>query len=86
LFAKKRLQIASETARVVELAYIGVGGAAFFSGEIEGPVRITLYSTCSAFFSAGKVFFSHNNSARTVFFSQFQPKFCQPNRATGSDG
>ena len=34
-------------------------------------------------FSAGTVFFSHNNSARTVFFSQFQPKFCQPNGANG---
>ena len=38
------------------------------------------YSAC--FFSAGRVFFSHNNSARTVFFSQFQPKFCQPYGAT----
>jgi len=26
------------------------------------------------------VFFSHNNSARTVFFSQFQLKFSKPNR------
>ena len=32
-------------------------------------------------FSAGTVFFSHNNSAGTMFFSQFQPKFCQPNGA-----
>jgi len=30
-------------------------------------------------FSAETVFFSHSNSARTVFSSQFQPKFCQPN-------
>jgi len=37
-----------------------------------GPVHLTSYLTCSACFSAGTVFFSHNNSARTVFFSQFQ--------------
>ena len=30
-------------------------------------------------FSAGTVFFSHNNSARTVFFSQFQPRFIPAN-------
>ena len=34
-----------------------------------GPVQLTSYSTC--FFSRNNVFFSNNNSARTVFFSQF---------------
>ena len=34
-------------------------------------------------FSAGTMFFSHNNSARTVFFSQFQPKFRPANGAYG---
>ena len=33
-------------------------------------------------FSARTVFFSHNNSARTVFFNQFQPSFSEPNGAT----
>jgi len=33
------------------------------------------------FFSAGTVFFSRNISARTVFFSQFQPRFSKPNGA-----
>ena len=33
-------------------------------------------------FLARIVFFFHNNSARTVFFSQFQQKFCQPNVPT----
>ena len=32
-------------------------------------------------FSVGTVFFSHNNSAGTVFFSQFQPKFRPTNGA-----
>ena len=32
-------------------------------------------------FSAGTVFFSHNNSAETVFFSQFQPRFRPANGA-----
>ena len=33
------------------------------------------------FFSAGIIFFSHNNLARTVFFNQFQPRFSKPNGA-----
>ena len=32
-------------------------------------------------FSAGTVFFSYNNSVGTIFFSQFQSKFCQPNES-----
>ncbi|XP_066397823.1 tyrosyl-DNA phosphodiesterase 1-like isoform X3 [Miscanthus floridulus] len=32
-------------------------------------------------FSVGTVFFSHNNSAGTVFFSQFQPSFRPANGA-----
>ena len=32
-------------------------------------------------FSAGTIFFSHNNLARTVFFSQFQLSFIKPNDA-----
>jgi len=47
-----------------------------------GLVRLTLYPACSASFSVETVFFSHNNSARTVFFSQFQPKFSEPNGAS----
>ena len=33
-------------------------------------------------FSAGTVFFSHNNSVRTIFFSEFQPSFRSVNGAT----
>ena len=44
-----------------------------------------LFSAGTVFFShnnsAGIVFFSHNNSAGTVFFSQFQPKFRPANGA-----
>ena len=44
------------------------------------PVLLILYSACSAsFFLARTVFFSHNISARTVFFSRFQPNFSEPN-------
>ena len=32
-------------------------------------------------FSVGTLFFSHNNSAGTIFFSQFQPNFSKPNGA-----
>ena len=35
------------------------------------PVRLTPYSACSASFLARTVFFSHNNSAGTVFSANF---------------
>ena len=47
----------------------------------SGPVRLTQKPVCSACFSAGTIFFSHNNSARTVFFSQFQLSFRPANGA-----
>ena len=40
-----------------------------------------IFGLFGLFFSAGTVFFSYNNSARTVFFSQFQSKFSKPNGA-----
>ena len=36
-----------------------------------GPVRLPHIRLVRFLFSAGTVFFSHNNSDRTVFFSQF---------------
>ena len=42
-----------------------------------------IYKRNRLVFSTGTVFFSHNNPARTVFFSQFQPSFSKPNGAYG---
>jgi len=49
--------------------------------DFLGPnlVRLTRNRLVRLVFSAGTVFFSHNNSARTVFFSQFQPSFSKSN-------
>ena len=47
--------------------------------DISAPFGLPHIWLVQLIFSAGRVFFSHNNSARTVFFSQFQPRFSEPN-------
>ena len=37
-------------------------------------------------FSVGTIFFSHNNSARTVFFQLIQPSFSKPNGTIENNG
>ena len=49
--------------------------------DISAPFGLPHIWLVQLIFSAGRVFFSHNNSARTVFFSQFQPNFSKPNGA-----
>jgi len=51
----------------------------FRQGSLPAPFSLPPIRLVRLFFSVGTVFFSHNNSAGTVFFSQFQSKFCQPN-------
>ena len=53
----------------------------FFNKKVgRQPVTMALFGLphirlVRLVFSVGTVFFSHNNSAGTVFFSQFQPRF-----------
>jgi len=51
------------------------------SAKAYGAVRLTFWLV-RFLFLAGTVFFSYDISARTVFFSHFQPSFNKPNRAT----
>ena len=66
--------------KTVDTGFVCARHKALKNQRDYGPVSLTLYSTCLPFL-AETVFFSHNNSARTVFFNQFQSKFCQPNGA-----